>query len=73
MVPSFQDFVNSFSQEKLDYDLRRFGGEKLNELKNPFAVEQYRFLMKSAVAISLALMTQYHEWLAEELKKGDRE
>ncbi len=69
MVPSFQDFVNSFSQEKLDYDLRRFGGEKLNKMRNPFSSEQCHFLMQSITTAVCAFMVQYHEWLEENLER----
>lgn len=66
-IPPFADFVQSFDFEKLNYDLDAMSEKELKKPTDLFTTEQYRFLTSTVAAMSLALLQQYHQWLAEQL------
>lgn len=66
-IPPFADFKQRIDFEKLGYDLAAMATKELKEPSNLFNAEQYRFLTSTVATMSLALLQQYHQRLAEQL------
>lgn len=66
-LPPFLEFVNSVDLSKLSYDLESIASIDLKKSSNLFTQEQYQFLTETMAAMSLSLLQQYHQWLAEQL------
>ena len=66
-LPPFSDFQENVNFDELGYDIEQFAP---NSLKNPnplFTQEQYLFLCQTMATMNIAMLQQYHSWLAEQL------
>lgn len=68
-IPIFADFLSSINLNSLNYDIDKFAPSVLQNPTDTFTKEQYEFLCKTNVTMMLALLQQYHEWLAKEIAK----
>ena len=68
LLPPFSEFLSSIDPDKLSYDLTSFSSPNMKENYNPFTQEQYKLIVKTNFAIIEAILTQYHQWLAEQLE-----
>ena len=66
-LPAFANFIQSIDFEKFSYDLAEMASKELKEPSNLFTADQYRFLTNTVATMSLALLQQYHQWIAERL------
>lgn len=67
MLPSFQEFLNTFDIEKLDYDMRRFTDAKAMADTTALAQKQYNLVVNTNLGLTYAILAQYHQWLIEQL------
>ena len=65
-LPPFSEFLDSIDLDKMDYDLKRYESSELKE-GVPFTPKQATALAQVNIAISKALLAQYHSWLSEQL------
>ncbi len=72
-LPSFEEYRKQFNFDKLSYDLQRYAPEMLKQSSDLFSQDQWDFLMASLVSVNLALLQNYHEWLAEMLRQSHQE
>lgn len=54
--------------DKYVYDLAACAAPELKELSQDFTQAQYTLICQTVAAHSLALLQQYHQWLAERLQ-----
>lgn len=66
-IPPFSDFVRSVDFNKLSYDLESIAPAELKESSSLFTEAQYSFISNTVAAMSLSLLQQYHQWLAEQI------
>lgn len=67
LLPPFSAFIEQFDLTKFSYDLKEFAPQDLKKQSSLFSQEQYQFLCETASAMSIALLQQYHQWLAEQI------
>jgi len=68
-LPSFNEFLTSIDPEKMDFDLSLYSTPEMRENFNPFTKDQYTLLVKTNLAMTKALLAQYHQWLNEQLSE----
>lgn len=66
-IPSFYDFMRSIDIEKIKYDVSQFSAPELKENYNPFSKEEYALITNTNMAMIMAVLAQYHQWLSEQL------
>lgn len=71
-IPSFQEFLNYESENiaKVSYDAQRFSYGRLKEPGNPFSKEEYTLVTETCTAVTLTILSQYHDWLADQLRSN---
>lgn len=79
-IPSFQDFLKFADdrREVLFYDFDRFSSKLLKTPGNPHPKETIALISDTCLAITLTILTQYHQWIAEQIggednQRSDRE
>lgn len=70
-LPSFNEFLANIDPDKMDYDLSMYSFQDMKEPYNPFSKEQYTLLVKTNITMTRALLSQYHQWLTEQLQSSD--
>lgn len=66
-LPPFVEFAKSFDFEKFGYDIENLAPQELKQSSPLFTQEQYAFMCRTMVTISLVIFQQYHQWLSEQL------
>ncbi len=66
-LPPFSEFAKSFNFEKMGYDIQCFSPPALKNSSSLFTQEQYTFMCETMMTMNLAMLQQYHQWLAEQL------
>lgn len=69
MLPPFSKFIEEFDHDKFAYDLKQIASSDLSQSNNLFSQQQYDFLCKTSSTMAIALLQQYHQWLAEQLSQ----
>lgn len=67
-IPSFADFKEQIDIESATYDFEQALAAVIAGDSLPFSAEQVSALASCSVAVSLALLQQYHTWLSETLQ-----
>ena len=70
-LPAFNEFLSNIDPDKMDYDLSMYSFQDMKEPYNPFSKEQYTLLVKTNITMTRALLSQYHQWLTEQLQSLD--
>lgn len=65
-LPTFTEFSENLDFEKLEYDMERLSPPELKKPSSLFSEEQYAFICQTIVTMNLAMLQQYHQWLAEQ-------
>ena len=68
--PSFADFNAQIDIESATYDFEQALAAVIAGDSLPFSAEQVSALASCSVAVSLALLQQYHTWLSEMLQSS---
>lgn len=66
-IPPFVAFKQSLDIDKFTYDLTAMASQELKGPSEFFTADQYRVLTNTVATMSLALLQQYHQWLAEQI------
>lgn len=69
-IPSFADFKAQIDTEAATYDIDQALAAVIAGNSLPFSAEQVSALASCSVAVSLALLQQYHTWLSETLQSS---
>lgn len=67
-IPSFAEFRAQIDMEAAAYDFEQALSAFIAGGSLPFSAEQVSALASCSVAVSLALLQQYHTWLSEMLQ-----
>ena len=65
--PAFSEFSKTVDLEKLGYDIERLSPPALKNPSSLFTQKQYTFMSQTIATMNLAILQQYHQWLAEQL------
>ena len=69
-IPSFADFKEQIDIESATYDFEQALAAVIAGDSLPFSAEQVSALASCSVAVSLALLQQYHTWLSDTLQSS---
>ena len=69
-IPSFADFKEQIDIESATYDFEQALAAVIAGDSLPFSSAQVSALASCSVAVSLALLQQYHTWLSETLQSS---
>lgn len=67
-IPSFFEFSNQFDFEKFAYDISQSGCIDALGGSDLFTNEQYEMVTSIFAKVSISVLTQYHNWLRENLR-----
>lgn len=67
-LPAFQDFLNEIDLDVFSYDIENYTRETLEEYNGvELSKEELRLLVKVSYSVSVSMLSQYHQWLNEQL------
>lgn len=71
-LPAFQKFVDD-RMDHVRFDIRWYAGSDFNEeISAAFTPEQYKAMMRISSLAFVCLVREYHNWLCEQMNKGDQ-
>lgn len=69
-LPAFQDFLDDIDRNIFSYDIENYTRGVLEEYNGvEISQRELRLLVKVAYSVSVSMLSQYHQWLNEQLSQ----